>query len=133
MPGGLSFKVDGLSVDSIASFSPGTVTAGAGASTVTLHIQLPGKAALDAPARPFKGSSLPLALCIILLPFAGKLRKAARSWQKLAILALFSAALAVGLNGCGSSGNLKSQSYALTVTATSGGLAHTLPLKLTVK
>jgi hypothetical protein len=133
MPGAISFTVTGLSVDSTASFSPGTLTAGLVTSTVTLRIQLPGKAALEAPARPFKGSQLPLALCLILLPFAGKLRKAARGWQKLAVLAIVSAALAVGLNGCGSKGSLKSQSYSLTVTATSGGLSHTLPLTLTVQ
>lgn len=133
LPGTLSFTVTGLSVDSTASFTPGTLAAGSTTSTVTLRIQLPGKAALESPARPFKTGALPLALCLIVLPFAGRLRKAARSWQKLAVIALVSAALAVGLNGCGSKGSLKSQSYSLTLTATSGGLSHTLPLTLTVE
>jgi hypothetical protein len=97
-----------------------------------LSVQLPGKAALDEPARPFKGSALPIALCLILLPFAGRLRKVARRWRNLAVVALLGVALVVGLNGCGGT-NLKAQPYSLTVTAASGPLSHTLPLKLTVQ
>ena len=133
MPGTIAFAVTGISLGSTASFSPATLSAGSTATTVTLNVQLPGKAALDEPARPFKGSSLPIALCLILLPFAGRLRKAARRWRNLAMVALLGVALAVGLNGCGGGGTLKAQSYTLTVTATSGGLSHTLPLTLTVK
>jgi hypothetical protein len=109
------------------------VNAGAGTTTVTLNVQMPGKAALERPARPFAGGALPLALSLILLPFAGRLRKAARQWQRLAVLALIGAALAVGLNGCGGNGKLKSQDYTLTVTATSGSLSHTTTVKLTVQ
>jgi hypothetical protein len=133
MPGAIAFTVTGLSLGSTASFSPATLSAGSAATTITLNVQLPGKAALESPPRPFKGSSLPIALCLILLPFAARLRKAARRWGNLAALALVGAALAVGLNGCGGGGSLKSQSYSLTVTATSGNLSHTLPLTLTVK
>jgi hypothetical protein len=49
------------------------------------------------------------------------------------VLALIGAALAVGLNGCGGNGKLKSQDYTLTVTATSGSLSHTTTVKLTVQ
>jgi hypothetical protein len=133
MPGAIAFKVDGISLGSVASFSPTTLAAGSGATTITLSVQLPGKAALELPARPFKPNPLPIALCLILLPFAGKLRRAAKQWRNLAALALLGIALAVGLNGCGGGGGLKSQSYSLTFTATSGGLSHTLPLKMTVQ
>jgi hypothetical protein len=133
MPGAIAFTVTGISLDSTASFSPVTLTAGSGATTITLSVQLPGKAALESPARPFKLSSLPIALCLILLPFAGRLRKSAKLWRNLAVLTLLGIALAVGLNGCGGGGSLKSQSYSLIVTATSGGLSHTLPLKMTVQ
>jgi hypothetical protein len=133
MPGAIAFKIDGISLGSVASFSPLTLAAGSGATTITLNVQLPGKAALESPARPFKGSPLPFALCLILLPFAGRLRKAAKRIRNLAVLALVGIALAAGLNGCGGGGKLKSQSYSMTVTATSGGLSHTLPLKLTVQ
>jgi len=133
LPGAMTLSVVGLSVDSTASFSPATVTAGAGTTTVTLLVQLPGKAALQSPARPFSGGALPLALSLILLPFAGRLRKAARQWRRLAVLAILGAALAVGLNGCGSNGKLNPQGYSLTVTAASGPLSHSASLKLTVQ
>jgi hypothetical protein len=133
LPGTMTLSVVGLSLDSTATFSPATVTAGSGTTTVTLLVQLPGKAALAQPARPFGGGSLPLALSLILLPFAGRLRKAARQWKRFAVLALLGAALAVGLNGCGSNAKLNSQGYSLTVTAASGSLSHSASLKLTVQ
>jgi hypothetical protein len=133
LPGTMTLNVVGLSLDSTASFSPATVTAGSGTTTVTLLVQLPGKAALESPARPFGGGPLPLALSLILLPFAGKLRKAARQWRGLAVFALLGAALAVGLNGCGGNAKLNPQGYSLTVTAASGPLSHSASLKLTVQ
>jgi hypothetical protein len=133
LPGTMTLSVVGLSLDSTATFSPATVTAGSGTTTVTLLVQLPGKAKLESPARPFGGGALPLALSLILLPFAGRLRKAARQWKRLAVLALLGAALAVGLNGCGSNAKLNSQGYSLTVTAASGSLSHSASLKLTVQ
>jgi hypothetical protein len=132
LPGAMTLTVTGLSLDSTASFSPATVTAGSGTTTVTMQVQLPGKAALETPARPFKGGPLPLALSLILLPFARRFRRAARRWKSLAVLALVGAALALGLNGCGGGGKLNANSYTLTVTAVSGSLSHATTLKLTV-
>jgi predicted permease len=126
-------SVVGLSLDSKAVFSPATVAAGSGTTTVTLQVQLPGSAALERPARPFASGSLPLAFCLILLPFSGRLRKGARRWKNLALLALVGAVLTVGLNGCGGSSSLKAQSYSLTVTAAAGSLSHSTALKLTVQ
>jgi len=137
LPGDISFSITGLSLDSTAAFSPATLTAGSAGTTVTLQVKLPGKAALSAPARPFRGNSLPLALCLILLPFAGRLRKAARKWKRQVAIVLIGAALAVGLpmalSGCGSNGKLNPDSYTLSVTAASGSLSHATTLKLTVQ
>ena len=133
LPGAVKLSLAGISLDSTAGFSPVSVTAGSGATTVTLQVQLPGKAALEQPRRPFRGGALPLALCLILLPFAASLRKTARQWQRLAVLALVGIALATGLNGCGNNGKLNPQSYSLTVTAASGALSHTTNLNLTVQ
>jgi hypothetical protein len=47
------------------------------------------------------------------------------------LLALIGAAIAAGLNGCGITQT--PQGYSLTVTAASGGLSHTMTLKLTVQ
>jgi Bacterial Ig-like domain (group 3) len=133
LPGTMTLKVAGLSVGSTATFSPSTVTAGSGSTPVTLQVQLPGKAALERSARPFAGGTLPLAFCLILLPFSARLRRASRRWKSLVVVALVSAALAVGLNGCGGKSSLKAQSYTLTVTAASGALSHETTLTLTVQ
>ncbi len=133
LPGAMTFKVDGISLGSIASFAPSTVAAGSQGTTVTLQVQLPGKAATELPGRPFRGGPLPLALSLILLPFAARLRKAARQWKSMAVLVLLGIALVVGFTGCGSNPKLNATDYALTVTATSGSLSHTTQLKLTIQ
>lgn len=133
LPGALTFSVTGLSLDSTATFSPASLTAGSGTTTVTLQVKLPGSAALERPSRPFAGGSLPLAFCLIVLPFAGRLRKTARRWKSLALLVLVGGLLAVGLSGCAHNNSLKSQSYSLTVTAASGPLSHSTNLQLTVQ
>jgi hypothetical protein len=137
LPGAMTLSITGLSLDSKAVFSPSAVTAGSGTTNVSLQVQLPGTAAIQPPARPFAGGPLPLVFCLILLPFAGRLRKAARRWNRLALLALVGAALAVGLptalSGCGGNAKLNPQSYSLTVTAASGSLSHATTLKLTVQ
>ncbi len=133
LPGAMTFKVDGISLGSTSSFAPSTVAAGSTGTTVTLQVQLPGKAATEFPGRPFRGGSLPLMLSLILLPFAAGMRKAARQWKSMAVLALLGIALVVGVTGCGSNGKLNSTDYSLTVTATSGSLSHTTSLKLTIQ
>ncbi len=133
LPGIISLNVSGLSLGATASFSPSSVNAGSGATTVMLQVTLPGKAALEQPSKPFPPKSLPLALSLILLPFAAKLRKTARRWRSLVVLALLGIALSVGLTACGSNAKLKSQAYSLTVTALSGGLSHTTTLNLTIQ
>lgn len=133
LPGAMSLSVTGLSLGSTAAFSPASVTAGSGTTTVTMQVQLPGKAALERPGRPFGRGALPLALSLILLPFAGRLRKTARRWRNLAVLALIGVALTLGMNGCGGGGKLNPNAYTLTVTATAGGLSHSTTVKLTVQ
>jgi hypothetical protein len=110
MPSAINLSVTGLSLASTGSFSPASVAAGSGTTTVMLQVQL-----------------------LILLPFAGRLRKAARQWRRLAVLALLGAALAVGFTGCGGPGKINSELYSLTVTATSGSLSHSTTLSLTVQ
>ena len=133
LPGAMTLSVAGLSVGATAAFSPANITAGSGAITVTLQVQLPGKAALEPQGKPFGRGALPLMLSLILLPFAARLRKSGKRLRKLAVLALVAAAMAVGLNGCGGPAKLNPNSYSLTVTAASGGLSHTTNLSLTVQ
>jgi hypothetical protein len=74
-----------------------------------------------------------VALGLMLLPFAAKLRKTAYRWRRLAVFILAGAFLAVGLTGCGGNSTVKPQSYSLTITATSGTLTHSVGVTLTVK
>jgi hypothetical protein len=107
------------------------VAAGSSATDVTLQVFLPGHSALQPPPRPFGGRSLPIALGLILLPLAGRLRKAAYRFRRLALLALAGAALAVGLTGCQITYTPKT--FPLTVTATSGTLSHSTTVNIIVE
>jgi hypothetical protein len=137
LPEAVSLTATGLPLGLTAVFTPATVAANSTATDVTLQVGPPGKAAVQPPRRPFRGSALPLALGLIILPvsfglpFAGRLRKHAYGWYGLAALALASAALAVGLTGCGV--NLTPQSSTLTITAASGSLSHSITVNLTVE
>jgi hypothetical protein len=131
MPAAISLTVSGLPLGATAVFSPTSEAAGSGTSNVTLQVSLPSQAAVQPMRRPFGGSPLPVALALILLPFAARLRKAASRFNKLLVLALIGTALAVGMTGCGAT--FKAQSYSLTITATSGSLSHSTVVKLTVQ
>jgi hypothetical protein len=133
LPGAITFKVDGLSIGSTAAFSPSTVAAGSGTSTVVMQVQLPGNAALQPHGSPFSRGALPLLLSLVLLPFSAGMRRAAGRWKNLAVFVLLALSLAWGMIGCGTSGTLNPNSYSLTVTAGSGPLSHTTSLNLTVK
>jgi hypothetical protein len=70
-------------------------------------------------------------LGLILLPFAGRLRKTAHRFRRVAVLTLAGAALAVGVTGCQITFTPKT--YPLTVTATSGTLSHTTTVNIIVE
>ncbi|MGD0858639.1 MAG: Ig-like domain repeat protein [Terracidiphilus sp.] len=131
LPGAVSLTASGLPSGLTAVFTPATVAANSAATDLTLQVGPPGKAAVQTPHRPFRGGALPIALGLILLPFAGKMRKRAFRWYGLAALALAGAALAVGLAGCGV--NLTPQTSTVTITAASGSLTHSITVSLTVE
>jgi hypothetical protein len=132
LPGAVSLSITGLPSGMTAVFSPSTVAANSAAANVTLVVMPPGKSAAQSQHRPLGGSALPVALGLFLLPFAGILRKTAYRWRSLAVLALAGAALAAGLAGCQQS-TYTPQSFSLAVTAASGPLSHSIPLKLIVQ
>ena len=76
------------------------------------------------------GGALPVALGLILLPFAGvrRRRSGLTGWV---VLAALSATLALGILGCGA--KLSSENFSFNVTATSGSLSHSVTAHLTVK
>jgi hypothetical protein len=138
------------------SFSSATLNAGTGAATVTLTIQLPQAQASAGPAavRPnlqldanshgsgpgsVVGRLAPFALALVLLPFAGRMRRAAKRLGRIvSVLLLLAAGIATiaGVSGCGSTSGFfaqSQQSYTIQVTGTSGTLSHGTSFTLTVE
>lgn len=131
LPGAVTLSASNLPLGMTASFSPATVASGSASTVVTMTITLPGKAANERPKSPFGGGALPVALGLILLPVAGRMRKAHARLARLMVLLVMSAALAVGFTGCGAKTN--AENYTFSVTATSGALSHSLTPGLTVE
>jgi hypothetical protein len=132
LPGAVIMSVTGTPLGVTPVFTPGTVTANSGTTSVTLQMESPDQLG-SRPARgPFGSGTLPVALGMFLLPFAALMRKTACRWSKMVVLGLMSAALAVGLTGCGGV-ILTPQTSTLTIIATSGNLSHSITVSLTVQ
>jgi hypothetical protein len=139
-PKAINLTVSGLPAGASVAFSPASVSAGSGATTVTLTVTLSNSAAMQSSHHPFGSSALPVALGLIMLPFIGVPRRFSRHSVKtvcLAVLLIGSFAMTAALNGCSSgSGNNSTpqpQAYTLTVAAASGLLSHSTTVSLTVK
>jgi hypothetical protein len=153
-PNAITLSLAGLPFGSSYTFAPATIPAGSGSTTVTLTVQLPtnvteamplhiygkpaGTEVATQPPPPqtpsLAGTVAPFALAILLLPFAGGMRRAGRRLGRtITLLALMAAgvAAAAGMSGCGADHG-PPQTYTLTVTGTSGSLARTTSLTLTV-
>jgi hypothetical protein len=158
-PANIVLTASGLPAGATYSFSPASITAGEGSTTVTLTIVLPQTNAgtRQVAVRPSiqlatnsggksggKGGSVvrrlaPFTLALILLPFAGRLRRAGSRLRRTVSLLLFMLAgmgAITGLSGCGSGTGFFAQppeAYTVTVTATSGALSHSFTFTLTVE
>ena len=131
----ITLAVSGTPAGATATFMPPSLAAGAGATNVSLRVQLASQtASLD--HRSLLALKLsPLMLGTLLLPFGGKIRQAAgQHWRTVRLLLLLLAATSlVGITACGGSSGTQAKSYTLTMTATSGSLAHSTTLMLTVQ
>jgi hypothetical protein len=132
----LTFTVTGLPGGANGTFSPATVAAGSTPTNVSLTVSVPGVLAMRRGESPFRRGTLPIVLGLILLPIAGRLRKA--SHRSLGLLWLWTLVLAgaLSMSACGGGGGKptpSSQTYMLTVTATSGSLTESTQLTLTVQ
>jgi hypothetical protein len=153
-PANIVLSVSGLPQGATYTFSPATLTAGENATPVTLTINLPKTESAAAALHPdirltpnhqstasgnFASRMAPFALALILLPFAGRLRKAGkRMGRMLSVILLMVAGLAAvaGISGCGGSSGFFAQqqkSYTVTVTGTAGALSHSATVNLIVE
>jgi hypothetical protein len=141
-PAAVTFSASGLPSGASYIFSPAVLAAGSGSSNPTLTIQLP-PTTLAANQAGKRDSNVthklaPLALALLLLPCAGRARRAGRqmSWYVVLLMVLGFSALA-GLSGCGANGSgyfgQSQHTYTVTVTGTSGQLSHSTTVKLTVQ
>jgi hypothetical protein len=143
IPADINFSITGLPAGSSYSFLPATLPAGSAATNVTLTITLPQTAALARPAQSsgknLSGHLMPLALGLLLLPFAGRLRRSSKRFHRaMMVLLLMGAGLAatLGVSGCGASSGYfgqQQQTYTVNVTATSGALSHSSTFTLIVE
>jgi hypothetical protein len=137
-PGAVTLSVTGLPPGATGTLTPKTLPAGSGPTNVALTVQLPSVTASLRRHETLALQLSPMMLGMLLLPFAGKIRRSARKQCLLSLLLLASLGTSLlALSGCGSknTGFLGSPqtSYVLTVTATSGNLSHSTTLNLTVQ
>jgi sugar lactone lactonase YvrE len=137
----VQFSVTGLPAGATSTFSPGSVPAGAAATTVTLSVVVSSQSAAVAPASPARPSRMPLALGFALLPLLA-LRRLRKGYPFLLIFVLAIAGVAglATFSGCGGGGSNsgggggpQAQTYNLTVTANAGSQTVSIPLTLTVQ
>ena len=153
-PANIVLSLSGSPQGATYSFSPTVLTAGAGATPVTLTIILPQTQARaadqhpgnqlatnhqNAPRGTVAGRMAPLALALILLPFAGRLRRTGRRMGRILsilMLAVLGIAAVAGISGCGSTSGFfaqQQQSYTVTITGTAGSLSHSTTVTLIVE
>jgi pectin methylesterase-like acyl-CoA thioesterase len=162
-PAAVTLSLSGLPSGATYIFTPATIAAGSGTTTVTLAIHVPLTTGLALPFRirgngieiasssvaqqtltkgkrnlaPAKDYKLaPFGLAVLLLPFAGKLRRSARKLAgtvTIALLGMLALAATATISGCGGGGfNQSPQTYTLTVTATSGSQSRSTTVSLEV-
>jgi polygalacturonase len=132
----VNLSVSGLPTGTIYSITPTTVAAGSGATTITLTANVPAYASNQIPARPFGWPQAPFVLALVVLPFSKRMRRSGRGLV-LSVLLVLTASLAVGaLSGCNAASSSSSQTpqtYTVVLTGTSGTLAHSANVMLTVQ
>ena len=131
LPAALALSATGLPPTTSVVFSPPTVAANSGTTSITMVVTPPALSATRHVFRPFGRGTIPIVLGLALLPLAGKIRRAHR-WIQVIVLGIAGAAMLAAISGCGAF-TYTPQGYTVTVAATSGHLSHTATVKLTVK
>ena len=135
-PAPVTLSLSGLPPGATGTLSPQTLPAGSSVSSVTLTIQVPEQATA------FNRSLgwITPAMALMLLPFAGKLRRGGKALQRYGLVLLLlvaGAGATAGLGGCAAKDSgffgQTSQTYNVVITATSGSLSHSTSVTLTVQ
>jgi len=134
----ITLAANGLPVGATATFSPAKITAGSGATNVTLSIQVPPvQTAMLERSRQLGGGMSLLVLGFILMPFGGGIRRSGKRMMRLScmmVLVLAGAVSLVGISGCAAGFSSPSaQTYTVTVTTTAASVSHTTTVNLTVE
>jgi hypothetical protein len=133
MAGALSLSAEGLPPTGTVEFSPAVVAANSGSTSITMNVKTPSLASTQSERNPLGNGAIPMALGLVLLPFASRLRKARQRWIPMVLLSIAGAALALGLTGCGGGVTYTPRTFSITVAATSGNLSHATTVKINVK
>lgn len=137
--GTVTFSCSGAPAASTCSISPGSITLSGGTaanSTMTITTTARAIASAAPPRGGFGGRLLSLGLLAVGLVVAGSSRKEQR-WQPVCLM-IAVAVLAGGMVACGGSSappptGTPAGTYAITITATSGGTSHQSTISLNVQ
>jgi hypothetical protein len=124
----------GLPAGATYTISPSTIPGGSGAATVTITVST-SKTQTSATS-PTGGCGFPKPLLLaVFLPVFGmrKLRRALRVQMMPSMLILLGVLMATGMTACGGSSLPPPQTTAMTLTATSGAVHHSVTLNLTIQ
>jgi len=122
-PGPVTFTATGLPPGATANFNPTSIPANGGTVTVTMTITT-ASVSQAAPASTLGRRMAPMALALLLLPFATRMRRNGRRMSAMLtmlLLLLCGAAATTALSGCNQKNGYfmqAPQSYPITVTAT---------------
>lgn len=136
----VALTATGLPPGATVTFTPSTVTVGSSPVPFTMTIQTAAHVGMQSPHRKNYGANGAV-LALLLLPFAGAVRRRARGLRPLLMvtLAVLSLGALLGISGCGA-GFFASpqQTYTVNLTGTATNaqgatLQHVATLKLTVQ
>jgi hypothetical protein len=138
-PANVALTASGLPAGATYTITPSTIVAGASATNVTLVIKVPlASASLRQRSLGSGRGVAPFALALLLLPFAGRIRRSTTVLTRIA-MALVLVLTGLGgasLFGCGSSNGFLGQqqkSYSIIITGTSGAFTHSTTVQLVVE
>jgi len=131
LPGAITFAPTGMLPETSSSFSPASLTAGASSTVVYFNVSAASSFAATQPPPFGLSRALPLALGLLLLPFAARFRRQARRWQSLGLMVLASLAVLTCLTACAF--NYTPKPTPSPSPQPSGNLSHTATVKVTVQ